>query len=150
MPRNPPYRPKSRAEIYRNMSAIRATENRTEVALRSILHRLGLRFRKYAAGLPGRPDIVFPRAKVAVFVDGDFWHARTMRERGTTYFKRTLRAPSAGYWLAKFTRRIERDGEVNLALRSAGWRVLRFWESEVKADVHEVARRIASHVDERT
>jgi len=117
----------------RNMSAIRSTENRTEVALRSALHRSGLRFRKYARDLPGNPDIVFRRARVAVFVDGDFWHARVLREDGLQALRARVAGPNKSYWLQKFQRRVARDDEVNTSLRASGWRVLRFWESELKS-----------------
>jgi DNA mismatch endonuclease (patch repair protein) len=89
-----------------------------------------LRYRKHVRELPGRPDIVFPRARVVVFSDGDFWHGRnwpTLRpklERGT----------NSGYWAAKIASNIERDRAVNQALAEAGWRVLRLWENEIKRD----------------
>ncbi len=128
------------------MSAIRSTENQSETTLRSHLHRLGLRFRKYVTSLPGRPDIVFPGPRVAVFVDGDFWHARAIRERGPEAYWRDFRSPNRQYWEAKFARRIERDAEVTRDLRGDGWTVVRVWESEVKADPDGVARRIAGIV----
>lgn len=124
------------------MSAIRSTENKVEVALRSSLHRVGLRFRKYAPDLPGKPDIVFRGAKVAVFVDGDFWHARVLRENGIEALGARVRGPNRAYWLTKFQRRVVRDDEVNAALRSNGWTVLRFWESELKATPEKAVARI--------
>jgi DNA mismatch endonuclease (patch repair protein) len=145
-----PYRPKDAVEIHRNMSAIRATENRTERALRSALHRLGLRYRKYTASLPGRPDIVFPVQKVAVFVDGDYWHARVLQEKGPRAFRATLRKKETqGYWLAKLRRNAERDRAATLALRKAGWLVVRLWESDAKRDVPKAAARIARTVRRR-
>lgn len=144
-----PYQPKPRDVVNRNMAAIRATENRTEVLLRSHLHRLGLRFRKYSRTLPGAPDIVFASARVAVFVDGDFWHARALREHGLAHLTRQLRTPTREYWIAKFIRRVERDDEVNAALRAQGWHVLRFWESEVKAHPGAIAGRVHRTVQRR-
>lgn len=132
------------------MSAIRSTGNQSETTLRSHLHRLGLRFRKHVTSLPGRPDIVFPGPRVAVFVDGDFWHARDLRERGSEAYWRDFRSPNRPYWEAKFTRRIERDAQVSGELRRDGWRVIRVWESEVKADPDGVARRIAGLVKKST
>ncbi len=128
------------------MSAIRSTGNQAETVLRSRLHRLGLRFRKYVTSLPGRPDIVFPGPGVVVFVDGDFWHARTLRERGPEAYWSDFRSPNRPYWEAKFTRRIERDAEVTRDLRRDGWTVVRVWETEVKGDPDGVARRIAGIV----
>jgi DNA mismatch endonuclease (patch repair protein) len=112
-----------------------------EMALRSELHRRGLRFRK---DLPlrvrdrvVRPDIVFTRARLAVFVDGCFWHA--CPEHGTQ--------PKANtdYWRPKLERNVTRDLAVNAALAAAGWRVLRAWEHE---PVSDVARRVQALVRE--
>lgn len=128
------------------MSAIRSTENQTEVALRSALHRAGLRFRKYATDLPGKPDIVFRGSKVAVFVDGDFWHARVLRESGMRALRRRVEGRNREYWLSKFQRRVARDDEVNASLRREGWRVLRFWESELKASPEKAVAKICRTV----
>lgn len=144
------YRPKPKDEIARNMSAIRSTGNRTEVALRSELHRLGLRFRKYAHHLPGRPDIVFPGPRVAVFVDGDYWHGRVLREKGRKALEGSLKTSNRNYWLDKLERNAERDHKVTEALRSEGWLVMRFWESDVKGDVRGAAETIAFTVRNRT
>lgn len=145
-----PYRPKSADEIRRNMSAIRSTENSTERALRSALHRLGLRFRKYSNTLPGRPDIVFPIQRVAVFVDGDYWHARVLQERGLGAFRATVRKKNTrSYWLAKLQRNVERDRAATQALRRDGWLVLRLWESDAKRDLARAAARIARAVRRR-
>lgn len=77
-----PYRPKSRADVARNMSAIRSEQNRTEVRLRKAIFARGLRYRLYRRDLPGKPDFVFVRESVAVFVDGDYWHCRLLIEEG--------------------------------------------------------------------
>jgi DNA mismatch endonuclease (patch repair protein) len=145
-----PYKPKSSGEISRNMAAIRSTENRTEVALRSTLHKLGLRFRKYGSDLPGKPDIVFTSSRVAVFVDGDYWHARILRERGIEELTNSIRTPTRDYWLTKFAQRVKRDDCVNANLRAQGWLVLRFWESEVKANLEETAISIMYEVRKRS
>lgn len=148
-----PYRPKPRNEIARNMAAIRSTENRTEAALRTALRRLGLRYRKYCRDLPGRPDIAFLMPRVAVFVDGDYWHGRLLIDGGTAGLEAKvarLAEPSRTYWRDKFTRRVQRDREITAALRSDGWLVLRFWESDLKTDVDRTARRIARAVLRRS
>jgi DNA mismatch endonuclease, patch repair protein len=144
------YRPKEPDEVYRNMSSIRSVENKTEKALRSELHKLGLRFRKYRKDLPGKPDIVFVRPKVAVFVDGDYWHGRLLREIGidaqSSYFQEKQRT----YWLPKLQRTVERDAANSQALISDGWHVLRYWESDVKRDISGTAAQIARCVAMRT
>jgi DNA mismatch endonuclease (patch repair protein) len=129
------YKPKGPEEINRNMSAIRSKENRTEVALRKALFGMGFRYRKYSAKLPGYPDIIFSKQKVVVFVDGDFWHARKVRESTTSKPPNAMKTSNRDYWAKKFSRRIERDRQVNHQLSALGWRVLRFWESDLKSDL---------------
>lgn len=102
-----------------------------EVALRSELHRRGLRFRKdlplRAPGRVVRPDVVFPAARLAVFVDGCFWHACPLHGNQP-------RANTA-YWRPKLERNVARDRAVNEALTAAGWHVLRAWEHEPAAEI---------------
>lgn len=124
------------------MSAIRSTGGKTEVALRSILHRRGLRFRKNDSRLLGKPDIVFPGARVAVFIDGDYWHARVLREQGSGALYTRIKTANRDYWIEKFTKRVKRDDEVTAALEKDGWTVLRFWESDVRADLKGTAELV--------
>lgn len=128
------------------MSAIRSTGGKTEVALRSILHRRGLRFRKNDSRLVGKPDIVFPGARVAVFVDGDYWHARVLREKGPEALYSRIKTANRGYWIDKFTRRVKRDDEVTAALEKEGWTVLRFWESDVRRNLESVVAMVENAV----
>lgn len=99
-----------------------------EVLLRRSLWRLGLRYRKHVAALPGNPDLVFPGARVAVFCDGDFWHGRDW-ERLRAQLERRH---NAEYWLAKIARNRERDRENNALLADSGWLVIRLWETDIK------------------
>src|SRR5687768_11706211 len=105
------YRPKSAEEIRRNMLMIRSSEIRVEAAVRSALHGMALRFLKYRRELPGKPDFVFVRERVAVFVDGDYWHCRILVEKGISALLPTLRTAQRDYWLDKFQRRVARDRE---------------------------------------
>jgi DNA mismatch endonuclease, patch repair protein len=111
------------------------SDTRCEVKLRSILWRAGARFRKNVVGLPGKPDIVFPGPRLAVFCDGDFWHGKDWEQRRT----RLARGANSGYWIAKIERNIERDRQHTAQLTAAGWTVLRFWES----DIHRCPQKIA-------
>lgn len=110
----------------RNMQAIRRTDTKPEIRLRSALHRSGFRFRKdlqiRTSARRARPDIVFTARKLAIFVDGCFWHC--CPEHG--------RQPSVntGYWSPKLQRNVERDRLTDAALRADGWRVVRLWEHE--------------------
>jgi DNA mismatch endonuclease (patch repair protein) len=140
---------KEPAEIYRNMSAIRSKENRTEAALRKSLFALGLRYRKYGAGLIGRPDIVFSRERLAIFIDGDYWHGRLLREGGEKAANAYFSRDKNNYWVPKLQRRIVRDDYVTRSLEELGWTVLRFWESEVKKHLLQVRDVIAGEVARR-
>lgn len=117
-----------------------------ELALRSELHRRGLRYR-VDWPLPGMPrrraDIAFTRAKIAVFVDGCFWHS--CPEHGTDA------KANAEWWAAKLAANVRRDRETGERLRAAGWAVLRFWEHETTMDAaDEVAELVCSTVRGRT
>lgn len=143
------YRPRHPDTVSRYMSAIRAIGGKAEVALRSELHRRGLRFRKNVHRLPGRPDIVFTRARVTVFVDGDYWHARILRENGLDALVQRIRSPNRDYWLRKFERRVQLDDRVTSELQDAGWIVIRLWESDVIAQLPESADLIEEIVRQR-
>jgi len=113
------------------MKGNRKVDTRPEVALRSALHRLGLRFRKqYLVHLPAdrpvRIDVAFTRAKVAVFLDGCFWHGCPKHGRVPT--------TNSHYWPAKLERNRARDARVTSALQRDGWDVIRIWEHVPVAD----------------
>lgn len=118
------------------MRGNRSRNSRPEVALRSALHRRGLRYRTHYQLNVGevrvRPDVVFTRKRLAVFVDGCFWHSCPEHH--------TVPRTNEGYWLPKLRRNIERDRRVDEALRSEGWRVLRVWEHE---EPGAAAKRVA-------
>lgn len=94
----------------------------------------------------GKPDIVFPRARVAVFVDGDYWHARVLREKGPGALEDQFKTANRPYWVRKLTRNMNRDDHVTDALEREGWTVLRFWESDVGADLEAVANAVEATV----
>jgi len=124
------------------MQANRRRDTRPEVAVRSTLHRAGLRFfvdrPVRLEDRVVRPDIVFPSARVAVFIDGCFWHA--CPEHGTKPRR------NAAYWAPKLRRNIERDRLVDTGLTQAGWLTLRFWEHERPA---QIASAVAAAVAQR-
>jgi DNA mismatch endonuclease (patch repair protein) len=97
------------------------------VALRRELWQRGLRYRLHVLALPGKPDIVFPKHRVVVFCDGDFWHGRHLQAR----LERLASGHNSAYWRAKILRNVERDKEHTRQLRREGWCVLRFWETEI-------------------
>lgn len=119
----------------------RGRDTAPEMALRRALHARGLRFRVDAAPLKGvrrRADVVFGPARVAVFVDGCFWHGCPDHGSSPKH--------NAGYWGAKIQRNRERDRETNWLLGEAGWEVLRFWEHD---DVDEAAEAVQCAVRAR-
>lgn len=108
--------------------------------LKRALIDAGIRHRAGSKKLPGRPDFVFSGRRLVVFVDGDFWHGRNWRER-----KRRLASGSnARYWLDKIAGNIRRDKNVSQILRAEGWKVVRVWESEVRANPERVASHLAT------
>jgi DNA mismatch endonuclease, patch repair protein len=135
----PPSPPAVSAGRSRNMAAIKRTNTKPEKRVRQVLHRRGYRFRKdlrieLQTGLRARPDIVFSRWKVAIFIDGCFWHG--CPDHGG----RPLLNQS--YWAPKLAANAARDAAQTEALRASGWRVLRIWEhveTEQAADLVAVA-----------
>jgi DNA mismatch endonuclease, patch repair protein len=110
------------------MKGNRNRDTRPEKALRSELHRRGLRFRLHRRISPARTwaDIVFPRQRVAIFVDGCFWH------RCPDHFRPSIK--NSAYWSAKIERNVARDRSNDELMRESGWRVVRVWEHEAPAD----------------
>lgn len=107
------------------MSRIRSRDTKPEIALRKALHALGLRFRLDNRRLPGKPDIVLPRYKAAVFVHGCFWHRHEGCKVATTPKSNT------DFWVQKFDRNVARDARVAGELEALGWRVFVAWECDL-------------------
>lgn len=144
------HRPRNPAVTSRLMSRVRATENRAEVLLRKTLWRRGHRYRLYDRRLPGTPNLVFPSCKVAVFVDGDFWHGRILLEHGYPALEKSFRTERKIFWLEKITKNVARDRRNDVELSALGWRVLRVWEREILQDVESVADRVANFLKSAT
>lgn len=108
------------------MSAIKGRDTKPEILLRKLLHSLGYRFRIQRKDLPGRPDIVLPRYKTVIFVNGCFWH----RHEGCKYA--STPSTNSEFWEKKFAANVERDTRNYAALKEQGWNVVIIWECEVK------------------
>ena len=128
-------------EHSRRMASVPSKDTGIEIAVRRAVHARGLRFRKHVRELPGTPDLVFPKARVAVFVDGDFWHGWRLPA-----WRHTL----SPYWVERIETNRRRDRRNFARLRRRGWRVLRVWEHDVLADVERVADRIEGAVREHS
>lgn len=121
----------------RIMAAIRARNTTPELLIRKLLRSRGLTgYRCHPTGLPGKPDVVFPRWKIAIFVDGAFWHGHPLY----------VREHASEYWRQKIRRNTERDWMNQENLRSLGWKTIRFWDFEVEADAIACVRTIEAAV----
>lgn len=129
------------AETHKAMTAVKSTNTSPELALRRALWKRGLRYRVNDKRLPGKPDIVFTRAKIAVFCDGDYWHGHNWAIRGYASLDEEL-SRYGEYWRNKIRKNVERDGKNNAALSEAGWLVIRLWGSDIKADVERCADQV--------
>lgn len=139
-----PRRSRDRRTTSRIMATVKNRGSTAELAVRRRLWANGLRYRLNAK-LPGKPDLVFPRQRIAIFIDGDLWHGNSWRVRGLPSLEAQF-PNRTEWWVSKIRRNMERDDEVTDQLSREGWTVLRFWESGVLADPNEVARSIAAHV----
>lgn len=127
-----------------NMRAIRSKNTGIEMVLRRELFRRGHRYRIHYASLPGKPDIVFPGKKIAIFVDSEFWHGYDWEANS----RRIL--SNRSYWIPKIERNMERDREVDEQLRDLGWKVLRFWGNDIVRNLDDVVGRIESALREHS
>lgn len=118
----------TREQRSRNMAAIRSRNTKPEVRVRRVLHAMGFRFRLHRKDLPGRPDIVLPKYRTAIFVHGCFWHCHRCK------YGSVVPATRAEFWAAKRGGNVARDRRHAAALRRLGWRVAVLWECEVRTD----------------
>lgn len=127
-----------------NMSRIRGKDTKPEMLIRRGLHARGLRYRLHDRSLPGRPDLVFPKYRTAVFIHGCFWHAH-----GCSLSK--LPATRQDFWQAKLGANAARDRKAVDALRAGGWRVLVIWECALRGSARQkesvVLERAATFIE---
>ena len=116
------------------MASIKSKDTEPELLVRQALWKRGLRYRVNVRTLPGKPDIVFTRAKIAIFCDGDFWHGHNWAVRGMASLEEELNSYSE-FWRSKILSNIERDSKNTLALTESGWIVIRLWESDIRKDL---------------
>lgn len=125
----------------RNMQAIKSTGSKIESILAKALWAKGFRYRRNSKNIFGKPDFSFKKYKVAVFVDGEFWHGKDWEIR-----KHDLKS-NHEFWFAKIERNMKRDKEVNQKLSSEGWTVLRFWGKDIKKNLQYCLDKIETEIN---
>ncbi len=142
--------PRDSKVVSKTMAAVKSVDTSPERKLRAGLFARGLRYRLHYNRLPGKPDIVFVSAKVAVFVDGDYWHGNQWRLRGFKSLDGQLRGVSnRAYWKKKIEGNMTRDRENTAKLKKAGWKVVRIWESDINKRPEWAAGKVARAVESR-
>lgn len=128
------FSPEKRSKI---MSSIKGKDTKIELMLRRALWKAGIRGYRVNAKLPGKPDIVFKKYKVAIFCDGDFWHGKDFDE---------LKVRLTPQWLEKIQKNIERDRRNDELLEKDGWVVLHFWETEIIKKIEWCVKKIVTQI----
>lgn len=132
------FTPAIRSEIMRN---IPSKNTKPELLMRRTLHALGMRYRLHDKKLPGKPDIVFRKYKVAVFVDGDWWHGRKYETESAKY---------TPFWQDKIYANMQRDLKVNKELEVLGWKVFRVWQKDLEKEPVKHAKIIYEYLTARS
>jgi DNA mismatch endonuclease, patch repair protein len=127
----------------RLMKKIRSKNTGPELLLRKALWAKGYRYRLHAKDIPGNPDVVFRKHKLAIFVDGEFWHGYKWEEK-----KQKIKA-NREYWVKKIERTIERDQINTMQLQKKGYSVLRFWEHQIKAGLSDCILEVEKYLNTR-
>ena len=112
-----------------NMSRIKSTNTAIETSFRKALWHEGIRYRKNDRLLPGKPDIIISKYRIAIFCDGEFWHGKDWA------IKKPKIQANREYWIHKIERNMQRDNEINSQLNNMGWTVLRFWGKDIEKDM---------------
>lgn len=120
----------------KNMQHIRSKDTKIEILLRKALRKKGYRYRKNYKGLPGKPDIVLTKYKIAIFCDGEFFHGKDWE----VLKPRLEKGNNSEFWIKKISRNRDRDDTINKELLFLGWTVIRFWGSDIKKNVDECVR----------
>lgn len=125
----------------KNMQAIKSVGTKAEIILAKSLFAKGYRYRKNNRSVFGKPDLTFKKIKLAIFVDGEFWHGKDWEIR-----KKNLKT-NQEYWIPKIERNMRRDNEVNLQLSAQGWKILRFWSKELEKNLDACILQIENEIN---
>lgn len=126
----------------KNMQHIRSKDTSIEVKLRKALWHRGYRYRKNDNRLPGKPDIVLTKYKIAIFCDSEFFHGKDWE----VLKPRLEKGNNSQYWISKISKNRERDDEVNKKLLFEGWTVIRFWGKDIQKNIEECVRVVEETV----
>ena len=133
------YTTKERSKL---MSKIKSQDTKPEQKLRKFLWGIGIRYRKNVKKMPGTPDIVISKYKLVIFIDGEFWHGYNWNEK-----KKKIKSNRA-FWIPKIERNMQRDQMNNYFYKKKGWKVMRFWEHEIKKEFNVCISEILIYLDE--
>ncbi|MCF6294550.1 MAG: very short patch repair endonuclease [Flavobacteriaceae bacterium] len=122
------------------MSKIRGKNTKPEMLFRKALWHKGVRYRINNKKLPGKPDVSIQKYKLAIFIDGGFWHGYNWNEK-----KETIKS-NRGFWIPKIERNMQRDKEVNQKLSEMDYTVFRFWEKEIKNELDKCINDVLVHI----
>lgn len=137
----------TREQRHKNMSNIHSKDTGIEMELRKALWHKGYRYRKNYKELPGKPDIVLTRYKIAIFCDSEFFHGKDWVDGLEPQLQR---GSNSEFWIKKITRNMERDVEVNKELECFGWTVIRFWGKDIEKDTEGCVKIIEERIQERS
>ncbi len=126
----------------KNMQHIRSKNTEIECILRKALWKKGYKYRKHYTKIPGKPDIVLTKYKIAIFCDGEFFHGKDWEIQR----KRIENSNNSDYWIMKIERNINRDEDINRRLKAMGWVVLRFWGKDIKNNTESCIKAIEEAV----
>ena len=134
----------TKEQRHKNMQHIRAKDTNIEFLLRKALWAKGYRYRKNYKNLPGKPDIVLMKYKIAIFCDGEFFHGKDWE----ILKPRLEKSNNSNFWISKISRNRERDEEVNKQLLFMGWTVIRFWGNDIKKNTDECVKVVEETIFE--
>lgn len=124
----------------KNMQAVKNKDSKIEVSLRKALWSRGYRYRKNCSNIEGKPDIVLPKYKTAIFCDSEFWHGYNWEVR-----KNDIKS-NQEFWIKKIEGNIKRDIDVNRILKQQGWKVIRFWGKDIQKNLEICVNKIEKEI----
>lgn len=132
----------TREQRHKNMKSIKDKNTSIEIALRKSLWKKGYRYRKNYKNLPGKPDIVLNKYKIAIFCDGEFFHGKDWEILKT----RLMKSENGEFWINKIGKNIDHDDDINKKLLFMGWTVVRFWGNYISKDLEECIKVIEEKI----